>query len=316
QSPIPNPQSPIPNPQSPIPNPQSPLSPMLRRLAQRWLRNVTSQTVRRRAEEAVREQVDRARQTQADMAGDPKCQVGLVFALGIEAGGLVDRLETIVSTRGEGFVARRGRFEGRRIVLVESGTGPQRAAKATEALIAGHQPEWIVSAGFAGGLNARLKRHDLVLADSVAHTDGRRLAIDLKADPAAFGPGVHVGRIVSAEKIVRLPADKERLGQEHDALAVDLESFAVAEVCRREQVRFLDIRVITDAVNEPLPADVQRLTDQPSPAARLGAAVGAIWRRPSSVKDMLSLRQNAMVASDHLAALICDVIRTLCPPPK
>ena len=64
------------------------------------------------------------------------------------------------------------------------------------------------------------------------------------------------------------------------AMAVDMETFAVAEVCRRRDVPFSSVRVINDTADEALPPDVEHLLVQKSGAAQWGAAVGAIWRRP------------------------------------
>ncbi len=44
---------------------------------------------------------------------------------------------------------------------------------------------------------------------------------------------------------------------------------------------------------------------------RLGAALGAIWRRPSSLKDMLALREQAVEAADRLAAAVLDLLPRL-----
>ena len=153
------------------------------------------------------------------------------------------------------------------------------------------------------------------MADAVSDRDDRRLAIDLKVDPASLPPGVHVGRLLSVDEVVRLPGEKQALGQRHGALAVDLESFATAEVCQRRGTRLLAIRILTDAMDEQLPADIQRLSDQPNTAARLGAAAGAIWRRPSSLKDMMALKETALVGSDRLAKFLAGVIETLVPLP-
>jgi len=283
---------------------------MLRRLLGHCLRGAARKRIQDELAQAARRKVA-ARAAPGETCAENSCIAGVVFALGIEAGGLVDLLARPVTRRLPAGVVRLGRLRGGAVALIQSGAGPQRAAAAARALLAGHRPRWIVSAGFAGGLAPQVKRHDLVLADSVAGPDGRRLAIDLAADPAALGPRVHVGRILSVGQIVRQPAEKELLGRQHEALAVDLESLAVAEVCRAESVRFLAVRVVTDAMDERLPADIERLTDQPSAAARLGAAVGAIWRRPASVKDLYLLRENALVASDRLARLLADVIETL-----
>jgi adenosylhomocysteine nucleosidase len=151
------------------------------------------------------------------------------------------------------------------------------------------------------------------MADGLVGADGSRLAIDLKVDPTSLErtPGVHVGRLLTVDEIVRLPHEKRALGEKHGALAVDMESCAVAEVCRRHRVRFLAVRIISDAVDDELPPDVRGLVKQTTRTARLGAAVGAVFRRPSSVKDMWKLREDALVASDRLARFLASTIEQL-----
>jgi adenosylhomocysteine nucleosidase len=288
---------------------------VFRHLLQHWLQTTAQQKIRETVTAAAREKLAEMGEAQQAEDQDVSCDVGVVFALGIEAGGLVDLMDSVVTARPAGFVARRGNLRGRKVILVESGAGPARAARATEALIAGHQPPWVISAGFAGALQPELKRYDIVMADAVSDRGDWRLATDLAVDPAGSPPGVRVGRLLSVDEVVRLPSEKQALGQRHGAAAVDLESFATAEVCRHRGTRFLAIRILTDAMDEQLPADVQRLSDQPTTAARLGAALGAVWRRPSSFKDMMALKETALVGSDRLAKFLAGVIETLVPLP-
>lgn len=291
---------------------------VFRHIVQHWLRNAAREKVRQTVVEAARQQVETQlhakEETSGGAAEEPQpCDVGAVFALEIEAGCLADLLEDKVTTRGDGFLVRQGTLNGRRMALVLSGPGCEAAAKATEALIAGHRPQWVLSAGLAGGLSPDLRRHDILMADQLADTSGNRLSIDLKVDPAALAemPGVHVGRLLTAGRIIRLPEEKRSLGQQHEALAVDMETFAVAEVCRRHQVRFLAVRVINDAVDDRLPPDVERLLAQKSTAARLGAAMGAIWHRPASFKDMYQLKENALLCSLKLAKFLAAMTQRL-----
>lgn len=286
---------------------------VVRHLMHHWLRTTARQKIQRTMVETAKQQLAAAREPEAEDDQTP-CDIAVVFALAIEAGGLVDLMDSVTSARAEGFVARRGTLKGRHILLIESGPGASRAARATETLIDAHRPSWVISAGFAGGLQPELKRHDIVMADGVSSTDGRRLAIDLRVDPTELSQGVHVGRLLSVDEVVRLPDEKQALGKQHDAIAVDLETFATAEVCQQRQTRLLAVRILTDGMDEQLPADIQQLTDQPSTLARLGAAVGAIWHRPSSVKDMMALKENALVGSDRLAKFLVGVIETLVPP--
>ena len=241
------------------------------------------------------------------------CHVGLVFALSIEAGGLVDQLSGVVHTNGAGFVAREGGLDGRRLVLVECGLGREAAARGTHALLIGHRPRWVISAGFAGGLQPEMKQGDILMANEIADTAGRRLAIDFKIAPEVLArtPGLHVGRLLTVDSIVREPTEKQALGERHGALAVDMETLAVAEVCRDERVRFLSVRVISDAVDHELPADVDHLVRQKSTLGRIGAVTGAIVRRPGSVKDMWRLKEDAIAASDRLAKFLTGIVPQL-----
>jgi adenosylhomocysteine nucleosidase len=243
----------------------------------------------------------------------PVCHVGLVYALSIESGGLIDLLSGVIQIKGAGFIAREGALAGRRLVVVEAGAGRENAAHATRALIAGHQPRWIISAGFAGGLQPSLRYGDILMANEIVDLAGHRLGIDFKVDPAVLAatPRLHVGRLLTVDSVVYQATAKQALGQTHGALAVDMESSAVAQVCREERVRFLSVRVISDAVDHELPSDVDHLVRQKSTLGRLGAAAGAIARRPSSVKDMWRLKEDAIAASDRLAKFLSGIVPQL-----
>jgi len=286
----------------------------LRPFLQSWLRSAAVKKAREKAVDAARRHVDQTTEQVQSAAGKQEpCYGGIVFALRIESGGLEDLLEQKSLIQAAGFTVCQGKLKQRRVALAISGAGRKQAAQAADALISGHQPAWVISAGFAGGLNSQLKRHDILVADRLADVSGHHLAIDLPGDPAALAkaPGVHVGRLLTADRVVRLPDEKQSLGREHDALAVDMETFGVAEACRDRGVPLLSVRVIHDAVDDALPKDVEKLLTQKSTAARLGAAVGAVWRRPGSIKDMYALRENALAASDRLAEFLAGMIEGL-----
>ena len=62
----------------------------------------------------------------------------------------------------------------------------------------------------------------------------------------------------------------------------------VAAVCSERSVRFLSIRVVSDDAGVDLPAEVATLMTK-SGSYRVGAALRAIWNRPSSLTDFWSL---------------------------
>ncbi|HEV3003264.1 MAG TPA: hypothetical protein VGX78_02340, partial [Pirellulales bacterium] len=119
---------------------------LVRSWLQRQVRQKTYQTVGEAAQARTAGQARGA-------APLPACDVGLVFALAIESGGLEDLLTGVVTTRGAGFVVKQGLLQGRGVVVVESGVGTLAAGRSTQALLAGHKAPWVISAGFAGGLD-------------------------------------------------------------------------------------------------------------------------------------------------------------------
>jgi adenosylhomocysteine nucleosidase len=291
---------------------------VLRFLLRQYVGRFAQQKVRETVVKAARESVSEAVEGAERQAEDPelrKCDVAVIFALGIEAGGLEDLLTDVVTIRSPGITVRRGRLGSRRVAIAQSGPGCEAAARATVALIAAHTPDWIFSAGFAGGLDEKLKKRDILMADQVAYHDGRQFSLDLKVDPEALAsmPGVHAGTLLTTDHIIRLPKEKRELGEKHGALAVDMETFAVAEACRQDKVPLIAVRIVSDAVDDELPKDIDRLMRQKTVVRKAGAVVGSIMNRPGSVKDMLQLKEDALVGSDKLAKFLESMIRQLGP---
>jgi adenosylhomocysteine nucleosidase len=273
-----------------------------------WLQQAAAQRLREAVAQAAAEQAGLGAQDDSDQ--DDGCDVGLVFATEVESGGLEDLLQGAVFLRGNGFTGRRGRVHGSRLVILRCGAGRQHAIDATEALILGHHPPCIISAGFAGGLQKDVARHDLVVADSLSDAEGHTLPITPPLDPASLPQGrpIHVGRIVTIDHIAHSPEEKAELGQKHQALCCDMESYAVAEVCRDRGIPFLAVRIISDALADQLPRHLESLARQKTSAGRWGAALGALVNRPSSIKDLWSLKENALVATDRLAKFLSAMV--------
>jgi adenosylhomocysteine nucleosidase len=287
-----------------------------------FLRMLVSHFAREAATSKLREVLDselrrRVGEGEADEGETPKevlpCDVLVAFALGIESNGLVDRLEESESLRCATFVEHAGLLERQRVVVIETGVGREAAASAVDDAIAVHRPAWVVSAGFSGGLRDELRRGQMLMADRIVDCRGGELTVGFHIDPrvAASTPGLHIGRLVTVDAIVRTEKEKRRLAEQFDAVACDMETAAVAEVCRRRQTRFLSVRVISDAVDDVLPREVEKLLGQTSVAGKLGAAAGAILGRPSAVKDMWNLRDQAFRAADRLATFLGGVLPQL-----
>src|SRR5205814_3777866 len=171
-------------------------------------------------------------------------------------------------------------------------------------------PRWVISAGFAGGLSEELRRGHIVMAEEVVNLSGDRLPVGMSLDreSMASSKGLHVGRLLSVDSILRDAAERRRLGEHHQAVACDMESFAVVETCRKQGVQCLAIRIISDGVDDELPPEIEHLLKQKSLAAKLGAAAGAVLKRFSAAKDLWKLREDALKASDRLAKVLVGVV--------
>jgi adenosylhomocysteine nucleosidase len=157
-----------------------------------------------------------------------------------------------------------------------------------------------------------LKTGDIVVASSTLDADGNELKIDLKM-PANPSQGLHVGRLLTIPEVAKSPEDKQRLGRETGAIAVDMESAAVAAVCRERKVRFMAVRVISDAMNETLPDEALTILSDRG-AVQIGAAVSALWKRPGSAAELWKLRTAANEAASRLGFFLEGVVGRLCEP--
>ncbi len=286
---------------------------MLRSLLQSWLQNAAKAKLGDAVVQAARGQLNSPAPSPPAEAPKP-CHLGFVFALGIESGCLEDRLKGMVTVRGGGLTVREGGLGGRRIALILAGAGQEHARRATEILIDGHRPGRVVSAGFAGGLSPSLQRNDVLIADRLLKADGGEMPVEVPPGIAAAATqrGVHRGPLLTVDHVVRTPRDRRALFERTGALAVDMETFAVAKVCAARRVAFSSIRVINDTADEALPRDVEHLLVQKTAAGRLGAALGAVWRRPAIAKDMYQLHENALVASGRLAKFLAELLPPCC----
>jgi adenosylhomocysteine nucleosidase len=228
--------------------------------------------------------------------------VGIVAALAIETADLVDGLKDVRKYQSASIPVIEGEHGGKIVAVALSGPGRSAAREATELLISGHRPRLIIAAGFAGALNPSLQRNDLVLPDEIIDRDEFRHQIE---KPPALGATVRHsgGRLLTVDQVVLLASQKAELRAEYQADLVDMETSAVAAKCRERMVRFLSVRVISDDAQKDLPREVASVIAHGG-SYRVGAALRAVWQRPSSVKDFWKLYEHAIEAAGRLGKFL------------
>jgi adenosylhomocysteine nucleosidase len=127
-------------------------------------------------------------------------------------------------------------------VIVCGGIGAERAREAAEALIAAYHPTILVSAGFAGAVEPKLKPGDVFMASTVLDVASGR----------SFRTQQGNGVLATARMIAgqQQKAELAKIG----AAAVDMEASAVAQVAAQHGSAFLAIKGISDEFNFPMPA--------------------------------------------------------------
>ena len=285
---------------------------MLRWLVSEMLRNASHKGLQTVVEQAAH-QVSAPGET-SEPAEEPwHCEIAIVVGMGVEAGGLIDLMTGSRMTRCANYVEHAAVFDGRRLVVAVSGAGANAANQATEDIIAIYRPAWVVAAGFAAALQDDVRRGHFVMPQSVVDQTGRVLAVgfQVNAESSAQMKGLHCGQLLSVGEVIDSTEEKRRLAEQHGAVACDMETAAVAACCQRCQTRFLSVPIVTDGFDECLPESLVTLNRQKSLSGKLGAAAGAIWNRPGSVKDLWKLKQDALQAADRLGRLLTGVIAQL-----
>jgi adenosylhomocysteine nucleosidase len=234
---------------------------------------------------------------------------GIVAAMPAEVSDLIDGLKKVWKYQSATVPVIEGEFGGKIVAIAIGGPGRSAARRATEALLAGHRPRWIISAGFAGALNPAYARNDMIVPTEVVDIDGGRHGI---APPPAVAlrakhPG---GRLLTVDRVVVRSSEKEALRQAHQADLVDMESSAVAALCAERRAQFLSIRVISDDAHSDLPREVSSLLNRKG-SYRVGAALRSVWQRPSSVKDFWRLYEHSLEAADRLARFVVQSLGEL-----
>lgn len=154
-----------------------------------------------------------------------------------------------------------------KLLVVYSGAGHVNAKSASELLVA-KGANRLISWGCAAALSESLKPGDLILADELI--DAGNVVMATSADWLAYAKNslakfvvIQSGRLAESTSIVSSSKEKKQLHAITGAIALDMESVAVARVAKQHTLHFLIIRVIADPVNMNLPRAINySLNDQ------------------------------------------------------
>lgn len=157
-------------------------------------------------------------------------------------------------------------------------------------------PSFVLTCGFAGGLNPVLGIGDVLFA-----TDDSGLEASLtaaKAKPAKF---------LCASRIATTVDEKCELRQNTGADAVEMESAAFEEICRERGIRFAIVRAISDSAQDTLPLDFNELSNADM-SLNFGRLALTVAKSPGKIPALLRLQKNSSRAALQLAEVLMMVV--------
>ena len=191
-------------------------------------------------------------------------KIGIIVAMHKELELLLPLLQNSEESRMGGCEFHRGKVGRHDVIAMQCGIGKVNAAIGTLTLVNSFLPDFVINSGVAGGADQSISVMDVVAGARVAYHDvwcgpeselgqvqglplyfeGAKRLLNIVPDRE----GIHKGLICSGDQFIdTLDAVSRIKGNFPEALAVDMESGAIAQVCHLNKVPFLALRVISDS---------------------------------------------------------------------
>lgn len=219
--------------------------------------------------------------------------------------------------------------EGRDLLLAKTGVGPVNAKAAARHLFEEAPVTAALSLGIAGGLSPQVQTGDLIVGERVilrrssgqverGEKDARLegFPCDPSFQKAAMtvirrlGSRHCLGPILTVDRIVRTAEEKRVLAAESGAMALDMESAAIASVASAYSVPFLAIRSVLDPIHEDLLIDFDRfLGTEGEPS--LPRLMRYLITHPFIIPRMVGLGLRTRAACARLGLLLQGLSTTL-----
>ena len=195
----------------------------------------------------------------------------------------------------------------RDVAILHTGVGEKICRQRIEPFLDSHSFDFVVSSGFAGGVEPSLGVGDLLLAENFS-------------DPALLAPARrlltgHVARLATVDRIVETVAERAQFARACNAVAVDMETRWIAEACAQRKIPFLALRVISDTVAAPFPAPPRVLFDLDRQCTSPQQLLGYLLRHPASIGRLIRFARQISTARANLAVALDLVLRELDSPP-
>jgi adenosylhomocysteine nucleosidase len=228
--------------------------------------------------------------------------IGLLGAMEPEVRGLVDAMSVEANGRGAGFDYWQGKLAGQDCVVARCGMGKVSAAAGVQRLIDQFAVSSVVVCGLAGALQPHMEIGDVVVGERFVQYDMDASPIFPRFEVPGLGRGVfsadeklvqlatqaavsidavsrvYQGLIVTGDQFIKDDARTALLRDFPDALCVEMEGAAVAQICYLNDVSFVIVRVISDRADGTAPSDFLRFVEEVAPTYTVGIVTELLRR--------------------------------------
>lgn len=170
----------------------------------------------------------------------------------------------------DGLNYRVGLIGENKVVLIQCGIGKVNAAMCSTLLIRRFKPDYVISTGVAGGVDVSIRVMDVVVSTQQVYHDmwcgpgnawgqvqglPERLESSQELLKVATTLNTQTrivpGLICTGDLFVSKPEEQQLIKKNFpEAMAVDMESCAIAQVCHLNGIPFISFRIISDTPGE------------------------------------------------------------------
>ena len=184
---------------------------------------------------------------------------------------------------------------GRHLV---TGMGARNAERGfREALDVGPHPDWVITAGFAGGLDPAWRPGDVGFDADPGHPLAGRLV----------RAGARPWRFHCADRVATTVAEKSALRAATGADAVEMESGVIRRLAAARGIPSATVRVISDAADAPLPLDFNALMT-PDMRLSLPRLLGRLVVGPGKIPELIRFGRQTSRAAGRLAEVLVGAL--------
>lgn len=230
--------------------------------------------------------------------------IAVTFALPAESSAFVRLLQNPRREKQGGIETVSGVRHGHAVAVIHTGVGEKATRRRLGSFFDAAKPAALISAGFAGALDDSLGVGDLLLAGN------RSTPALLPLAQCALAPnGVKVGSLTTAHGVIDSTETRQKLAEESSAVAVDMETEFIAQLCANVSIPMLSLRAITDTPRVRLPAPPQVLFNMERQRSEFGPLFRYLLTHPGAMPKFISFATSIMKCRGRLTAALDLLLR-------